>query len=117
VSKCFRWIAQSIQAGYTMLLCMGLFSTFLVWGEHRSPQKKSPALRRDLPALAWVGCELATALALLVGLLALTVWVLLLLSGFLAAALLLAGLLGLLARVLVLLARVLILFGHRDLPG
>jgi hypothetical protein len=58
--------------------------------------------------------ELATALALLVGLLALTVRILLLLSGFLAAALLLAGLL---ARVLILLARILILVGHRDLPG
>jgi hypothetical protein len=45
---------------------------------------------------------------------------LLLLSGLLAAALLLAGLLPrvlvLLTRVLVLLARILILVGHRDLP-
>jgi hypothetical protein len=61
--------------------------------------------------------ELATALALLIRPLALTVRVLLLLAGLLAAALLLAGLLaGLLARVLVLLARVLVLVGHRDLP-
>jgi hypothetical protein len=50
---------------------------------------------------------------LLVGLLALTVRILLLLSGFLAATLLLAGLL---ARVLVLLARILVRVGHRDLP-
>jgi hypothetical protein len=58
--------------------------------------------------------ELATAFALLIGVLALTVRILLLLSGFLAAALLLAGLL---TRVLILLARVLVLIGHRDLPG
>jgi hypothetical protein len=49
-----------------------------------------------------------------VGFLALTVRILLLLSGLLATALLLAGLL---TRVLILLARVLILAGHRDLPG
>jgi hypothetical protein len=60
------------------------------------------------------------ALALLIGSLTLTVRILLLLSGLLAAALLLAGLLPrvlvLLTRVLVLLARILILVGHRDLP-
>jgi hypothetical protein len=44
----------------------------------------------------------------------LTVRILLLLSGLLAATLLLAGLL---ARVLVLLARILVLVRHRDLPG
>jgi hypothetical protein len=68
--------------------------------------------------------ELATTLALLVGVLALTVRILLLLSGFLAATLLLAGLLArilvllarLLTRVLVLLARILVRVGHRDLP-
>jgi hypothetical protein len=85
-----------------------------------TPKKKSPASRRDLPALAYFVSELATALALLIGLLALTVRVgllpvriLLLLSGFLAAALLA----GLLTRVLVLLPRVLVLVGHRDLPS
>jgi hypothetical protein len=50
---------------------------------------------------------------LLTGVLALTVRILLLLSGLLATALLLAGLL---TRVLVLLARILVLAGHRDLP-
>jgi hypothetical protein len=64
---------------------------------------------------------LATALALLIGFLALTHRILLLLSGLLAAALLLAGFLTgvlvLLTRVLILLARVLILVRHRDLPG
>jgi hypothetical protein len=64
--------------------------------------------------------ELAAALALLIRFLALTVRILLLLSGLLAATLLLAGLLTrilvLLARVL-LLARFLILVRHRDLPG
>jgi hypothetical protein len=55
-----------------------------------------------------VTCSLAR-----VGLLALTARILLLLSGFLAAALLLAGLL---TRVLILLARLLVLVGHRDLP-
>jgi hypothetical protein len=54
-----------------------------------------------------------TALALLVRVLALTARILLLLSGFVAAALLLAGLL---ARVLILLARILVLTGHQDLP-
>jgi hypothetical protein len=51
--------------------------------------------------------------ALLAGLLARTGRVLLLLSGFLAAALLLVRLL---ARVLVLLARILVLAGHQELP-
>jgi hypothetical protein len=55
-----------------------------------------------------------SALTLLIGILTLTVRILLLLSGLLAAALLLAGLLP---RVLVLLARILVLVGHRDLPG
>jgi hypothetical protein len=64
--------------------------------------------------------RLAAALTLLVGFLALTIRILLLLSGLLATALLLARLLTrvliLLTRVLVLLTRVLILAGHRDLP-
>jgi hypothetical protein len=64
--------------------------------------------------------ELAAALTLLVGLLALTVRILLLLSGLLAAALLLAGLLArvlvLLTRILVLLARVLVLVRHSGSP-
>jgi hypothetical protein len=60
-----------------------------------------------------VGTGQPATLALLTGVLALTVRILLLLlPGLLAAALLLAGLL---TRVLVLLARVLILVGHRDL--
>ena len=67
------------------------------------------------------GFELTSAVALLIGLLALAVRILLLLSGLLAAALLLTGLLArvlvLLTRVLVLLARILIWVGHRDLPG
>jgi hypothetical protein len=46
--------------------------------------------------------------------LALTVRVLLLLAGLVAAALLLPGLL---ARILILLTRVLVLIGHRNLPG
>jgi hypothetical protein len=50
----------------------------------------------------------------MVGFLPLTVRILLLLSGLLATALLLTGLL---TRVLILLARVLVLAGHRDLPG
>jgi hypothetical protein len=58
--------------------------------------------------------ELASAFALLIGVLALTIRILLLLSGLLAAALLLAGLL---VRVLVLLARILVLVIHRELPG
>jgi hypothetical protein len=58
--------------------------------------------------------ELTTALALLIGVLALAVRVLLLLAGLLAAALLLLA--GFLTRVLVLLARILVRIGHRDLP-
>jgi hypothetical protein len=54
-----------------------------------------------------------TALAMLVRFLALTVWILLLLSGFLTAALLLAGLL---AGLLILPARILVLTGHQVLP-
>jgi hypothetical protein len=50
---------------------------------------------------------------MLVWVLALTARILLLLSGFLAAALLLARLL---ARVLILLARILVLIRHQDLP-
>ena len=57
--------------------------------------------------------ELAISLLAWVGFLALTVRILLLLSGLLAATLLLAGLL---ARVLVLLARILVLVSHRELP-
>jgi antibiotic biosynthesis monooxygenase (ABM) superfamily enzyme len=76
------------------------------------PKKKSPAFRRDL--LAQLGSELATALTLLIGFLALTIRVLLLLSGLLATTLLL--LTGFLPRILVLLARILVLIGHRDLP-
>jgi hypothetical protein len=69
----------------------------------------------------------ATALALLIGFLAMTAWVLVLLSGalartawvlpllsgFLAAAMLLSGLL---ARVLILLTRILVLIGHQESP-
>ena len=55
------------------------------------------------------GFGLATALALLIGVLGLTVRILLLLAGLLAAALLLAGLLS---RVLILLARGLVRIGH-----
>jgi len=56
---------------------------------------------------------LTVRILLLPGLLALTVRNLLLLSGLLAATLLLTGFL---ARVLVLLARILVLVRHRDLP-
>jgi hypothetical protein len=66
------------------------------------------------PSLLSLSTRSALPVALLIGLLALTVRILLLLSGLLAAALLLAGLL---ARVLVLLARILILVRHNGLPG
>jgi hypothetical protein len=56
--------------------------------------------------------ELALGLLSWVGLLALTIGILLLLTGLLSATLLLAGLL---TRVLILLARVLVLVRHRDL--
>jgi hypothetical protein len=76
------------------------------------PQKKRPALRRDLSLLS-----LQSELAILIGhltrigflLAALTARILLLLAGLLTATLLLTGLL---ARVLILLTRVLILSAH-----
>jgi hypothetical protein len=76
------------------------------------PQKKRPALRRDLSLLS-----LQSELAILIGhltrigflLAALTARILLLLAGLLTATLLLTGLL---ARALVLLTRVLILSAH-----
>jgi hypothetical protein len=85
---------------------------------HASPKRKVPPFGGTFLLTTSFGCELATALALLLGLLALTVRILtirilLLLSGLLAIALLLTGLL---TRVLVLLARILVLVGHRDLP-
>jgi hypothetical protein len=76
-----------------------------------SPKKKNPAFRRDFPALAQFRLELAISLR--IGVLALTVGVLLLLAGLLAAALLLARLL---TRVLILLARILIRIRHRRSP-
>jgi hypothetical protein len=77
-------------------------------------KKESPAFRRDLSCLAQFRAELAAALILLIGILALTARVLLLLAGLLATALLLLA--GFLTRVLILLARILVLVGHRDLP-
>jgi hypothetical protein len=78
-------------------------------------KKESPAFRRDFPYSLSSVSELAAALVL-------AARILLLLSGLLATALLLPGLLarvlpGLLARGLILLARILILVRHRDLPG
>jgi hypothetical protein len=75
-------------------------------------QAKNPAFRRGFPCFCSVK-SLAAAGSLLAGVLTLTVRVLLLLTGLVAAALLLAGLL---ARILVLLARVLVLIRHQDLP-
>src|SRR6476661_562107 len=86
-------------------------------GERRLATKKVPPFGRDSVLSLNLGqfrSELASALALLIGVLALAVRILLLLSGLLATALLLTGLL---ARVLVLLARILVLVRHRDLPG
>jgi hypothetical protein len=86
-------------------------------GVGMSSTKEKPRLSAGPSCSRLIRSELATALALLIGvlaLLALTVRILLLLSGLLAAALLLAGLL---TRVLILLARILVLVGHRDLPG
>jgi hypothetical protein len=59
--------------------------------------------------------ELATGFLAGILALALTVRILLLLAGLLAAALL-TLLAGLLTRVLILLARIRVLVGHRDLP-
>jgi hypothetical protein len=83
--------------------------------QRQAPQcctpKKNPALRRDFPALTQFLSGLAILLALLA--LTLTVRILLLLAGLLAAALLLAGLL---TRVLILLARILVLVRHSGSP-
>jgi hypothetical protein len=83
---------------------------------NRKSRLSAPAFRRDFPAFA----QFTTELAILIGVLTLTIRVLLLLAGLLAAALLLAGLLTgvlvLLARILGLLARILILIRHRASP-
>jgi hypothetical protein len=83
-------------------------------------RKVSPRLKKIPPfggtfQLTLTDWKLAAALALLVGVrfLARSVRVLLLLSGFLATTLLLAGLL---IWILILLARILVLAGHSDLP-
>ena len=74
-----------------------------VWlAPYQLSKKKSPAFRRDLPALADISSGLALGLLTRVGLLALTAGILLLLTG-------------LLTRVLILLARVLVLVRHRGL--
>jgi hypothetical protein len=91
---------------------MGLFSTFLVWGEHRHPAKrKAPPCGGAFLLSLSSGDELAIFLRIRG--LARTVRILLLLTGLLASALLLAGLL---TRVLVLLARVLVLIRHSGSP-
>ena len=81
--------------------------------ESFSPKQKGPAFRRDLPALLLsLRSALMTRPLVRVWPLVRTARVLLLLTGLLATALLLAGLL---TRVLILLARILVLFGHRGL--
>jgi hypothetical protein len=82
--------------------------------QRQAPQcctpKENPALRRDFPALTQFLSGLSILLALLA--LTLTVRILLLLTGLLAAALLA----GLLTRVLILLARILVLVRHSGSP-
>jgi hypothetical protein len=115
----------------TRLNSEGQFKPF-VYLNIRGRPKRRPDLPKGLPKGKVPPCRgtfllrflqfrarLATALALLIGPLALTVRILLLLSRLLAAALLagfLTRILVLLTRVLVLLARILILVRHRDLP-
>jgi hypothetical protein len=98
----------------------GVVFDILVWGDHRVPKRKVPPCGGTFLLSLNSVVELAAALPLLVGILALTVRILLLLSGLLAAALLLAGLLArvlvLLTRLLVLLARVLVLVRHSGSP-
>lgn len=49
-----------------MLLCMGLFSTFLVWGEHRFPKKEKSRLAAGPSLLSLVLVSLVlVSLALL----------------------------------------------------
>jgi hypothetical protein len=72
-------------------------------------KRKVPPFGRTFPGLAIPRQELAASSSLLTGILALTVRVLLLLAGLVAATLLLTGLL---ARFLILLTRVLVLAGH-----
>src|ERR1700730_12617167 len=76
-----------------------------------TPKRKIPPRGGTFLALTQFVFELAVLLALLA--LTLTVRILLLLAGLLAAALLLAGLL---TRVLILLARILILVRHSGTP-
>src|SRR5258707_4272409 len=99
---------------------------FTLIGEVAGPACPSSASRRkksrlsaglSVLSLSWFRSELTSALpllTLLIGGLALTVRILLLLSRLLATALLLARLL---ARGLALLAPILVLVRHPDLPG
>src|SRR5260370_21914858 len=84
---------------------------------YASPKKVPPFDGTSVLSLSLVqfrsGPNLTSALPLLVGVLALTIRILLLLSGLLATALLLARLL---APALVLLPRSLVLLTHKDLP-
>ena len=81
-------------------------------GDERT-KRKVPPFGRTFLALVWFKAELLSALPLLIGFLTLTIGILLLLAGLVAATLLLTGLL---AWLLVLLTRVLVLAGHRRLP-
>jgi len=78
--------------------------------KRRSAKKKAPSF--DGTFRQWPIYPRQLAVARLLGVLPLAVRILLLLSGFLATALLLAGLL---TRILILLARILVLIGHQDL--
>jgi hypothetical protein len=96
----------------------GVVFDILVWGESTGSRKrKAPPFGGAFLLSLSSGFGLSTALALLIGVLGLTVRILLLLAGLLAAALLLAGLLTrvliLLARFRVLFARFLVLVGHK----
>src|ERR1700730_1378405 len=81
-------------------------------GDERT-KRKVPPFGRTFLALVWFKAELLSSLPLLIGFLTLTIGILLLLAGLVAATLLLTGLL---AWLLVLLTRVLVLAGHRRLP-
>jgi hypothetical protein len=78
-----------------------------------APPKEKPRLSAGLSWVYGRQVELAICPLARIGVLALTARILLLLSGLLAATLLLSGLL---TRILILLARILVLIGHRDLP-
>ena len=109
----YQWLSGSCSGFQGRLASAKINLLFTLTGVAPCPRHaqkgKVPPFGRTFPGLAIPRQELTTSSSLLTGLLALTVRVLLLLAGLVAAALLLTRFL---ARILILLTRVLVLAGH-----